>query len=213
MREIGRVWSEDVNQVLAAHAKYLWYRYEIDTARNSHNDMCTPVTILDETLGFGRRTFSLPPALEFAPMASLSAYYTASCRRGNDASCPTWDILYSVFICVGNITTVNVTGVTPSCLEEYPYIEFIRTISSYRKRMGGFIDLTPFLSYFAEVRQQFNYAGSSSAPPFLLKGGGNYIFTLELLFCRDVDTYAPVPSARLDLWSGMDYFDRDYNDR
>lgn len=212
MREIGRVWSDDVNEVLFSHAKYLWYRYEIDTARNSFSDICTSVTILDEVWGFGRRTFSLPPALQYAPIASLSAYYTASCNRGNDYSCPEWDKQYSVSLCVGNVSTINVTGLKPTCLEDYPAIEFIRTISSYRKRMGGFIDLTPFLSYFAEIRQNFNYSGSS-APPFLIRSGGNYIFTFELIFCRDTDTYAPVPSTRLDLWSGMDLFDREYNER
>lgn len=211
MRQLGRVWSSDMNKVIVSQAQYQNYRQGIEAARTAviDDDLCENITVIPTEQWFDERVVYLPEGLIYAPLDRMYVYHIADCNGGDDITCPEWDVLQPITMCIANVSTIAEKRAT--CLDDSPPIELVRTITSYRRRLGGFLDVSPLLYFIANMRQKY---GFQNLPPLLLYSGGNYIFTVELFICRSAASGSnPVASAGMPLWSGMDRYDAGYNER
>jgi len=224
VQELGQVWN-NISQVVLAQARYQDYYYELHRRVEELAATHHVVTIADQQPYWGSTILNISDycdigsgndgacgghrfAYHTTAFASMFIYFDARCLQGWDLSCPQWDKLLSIYAC-----SVNTTDTHKGCSALWPPVEIVRTVTSYSRPHAGLVDITPFLFFLSNIReQQFNL----NEIKFYQDGSPNFKFTVKIFLKRLVPLpggNVSIPVFAYKLWSGDDGLTSTYNQR
>lgn len=189
--------------MISMQSKYFQYIYELelslDKLRTTHEIVHIDYSKYYDIIRF-------PAHLHRASFSSLYIYFDARCNGGWDRTCPQWDKLLSLFVCLTN-ATATATAQNDPCIS--PVTEILRTVTSYRRPHTGLKDITPLLSFFSQVRDRTGTLEN-------IKIWGDifpFTYNITLFFKTEKSVSRPLPYQAWTLWDGWSGYDSNYNMR
>ena len=208
IRELGYPWT-NLTYVIIAQAEYQLYYFNLQRAVDKLKNETDAVVVADRQRHWDHTILTLPDSFKTAAFESLHVHFDAQCLGGWDGSCPQWDKLLSLYLCVADVSDPSLP-----CINDYPIVELLKSVTSYSRPHAGLVDVSPLLFFFASVRSA---AGDLRNIRVSIYGTTNFIFTVTLYFKRAPTDVAyrdqSFPLAAFKLWFGDDGLTATYNQR